>query len=279
MKWKDELAKSIQTLEQLSRYVKLTRREEKAVKKVIERHPMRITRYYMSLIDEDNPSDPLRKMIVPSGEELNLAGSYDPSDERANTKMPGIQHKYAQTVLILATNRCAGYCRYCFRKRLVGLVSEEILYRLSNAVRYIQEHEEVNNVLISGGDPFMLPTRVIRRFLEKLSSIDHLDFIRFGTRTPAMFPDRLLRDEELLAMLGKYSRKTRRLYVVTQFNHPREVTERATEAVSKLLKCGVVLSNQTVLLKGVNDIYCKYHKASYRYLDPRAKIHAFYIIF
>ena len=253
MSWQNELRKSIQTLEQLKRYVKFTRTEEKQVKKVIERHPMRITRYYMSLIDQDDPFDPLRKMIVPSVEELNLAGSYDPSNEKANTIMPGIQHKYPQTVLILATNRCAGYCRYCFRKRLVGLGSQEILRRLSSALKYIEEHEEVNNVLISGGDPFMLPTRVIRGFLEELSSVRHLNFIRFGTRTPAMFPDRFLEDEELLAILQKYSKKTRRIYVVTQFNHPREITDRATDAVSSLIKCGVVLNNQTVLLKGVND--------------------------
>ncbi len=192
-------------------------------------------------------------MTVPSEEELNLLGSYDTSGERENTMMPGLQHKYAQTALILATNRCATYCRYCFRKRLVGLPTEEILQRFNDAVKYIENHEEINNVLISGGDPFVLSTGVIKEFLEKLSNIPHLDFIRFGTRVPVTFPDRILEDGDLLTVLENNSQESRRIYVVTQFNHPREITQKATDAVSRLIRSGVILDNQSVLLKGVND--------------------------
>ena len=253
MTWENELKKNIRTIKQLKKYVKLIPKEEKQLQKIIERHPMSVTRYYISLIDWDNPHDPIRKMAVPSEEELNLSGFYDTSGELENTKMPGLQHKYSQTALILVTNRCATYCRHCFRKRLIGLPTEEILHRFSAAVKYIKKHEEINNVLITGGDPFVLPTKVIAKFLEKLSMVSHLDFIRFGTRVPVTFPDRILQDEELLTLLEKYSKKDRRISVVTQFNHPKEITPKSTNAIDRLIHSGVIVNNQTVLLKGVND--------------------------
>ena len=253
MTWKNELKKNICTIEQLKQYVELTPKEDKQLQKITEKHPMSITRYYISLIDWNDPNDPIRKMAVPSRGELNLLGSYDTSGERENTKMPGLQHKYSQTALILATNRCTTYCRHCFRKRLVGLPTEEIMRRFSVAVEYIKKYEEINNVLITGGDPFTLPTRIIKGFLEGLSTIPHLDFIRFGTKTPVTFPDRILEDEELLTLLGNNSLKNRRIYVVTQFNHPREITPKSTDAVDSLIRSGVIVNNQSVLLKGVND--------------------------
>ena len=253
MAWEKELEESISTIAQLRNYIELRPEMEQQLQEIVAIHPMRITQYYMSLIDKHDPNDPIRKMAVPSEEELNLFGSYDPSGERENTKMPGLQHKYAQTALILATNRCATYCRYCFRKRLVGLPTEEILQRFNGAAKYIENHEEINNVLISGGDPFVLSTGVIKEFLEKLLNIPHLDFIRFGTRVPVTFPVRILEDAELLTVLENNSQENRRIYVVTQFNHPREITQKATDAVSRLIRSGVILDNQTVLLKGVND--------------------------
>jgi lysine 2,3-aminomutase len=250
--WKEELKGSICTIEQLEEYIDLTPKERKQLKKVVDRHPVRITRYYASLIDWSDPKDPLRKMAVPSIEELNLSGAYDTSGERENTKMPGLQHKYSQTALILATNRCAAYCRHCFRKRMVGLPTGEILKRFSESVKYVKKHEEINNVLVSGGDPFVLPTKVIKKFLEKLSTISHLDFIRFGTKVPVTFPNRILKDKELLNALKKSSLK-KRIYVVTHFNHPREITKKSTAAVDSLIRSGIIINNQTVLLKGVND--------------------------
>jgi KamA family protein len=160
---------------------------------------------------------------------------------------------YPQTALILSTNRCAAYCRYCFRKRLVGLPTEEMLHRAHKAVKYIQKHKEINNVLVSGGDSFVLPTKVIRNLLDKLSEVDHLDFIRFGTKMPVTFPDRILKDRELLDYLKANSRKTKRIYVVTQFNHPREITQKSIDAIASLIRANLIINNQTVLLKGVND--------------------------
>ncbi len=214
---------------------------------------MSITRYYMTLIDPHDPDDPIRKMAVPDAGELDLSGSYDPCGEIDNTKLPGLQHKYRRTALILVTNRCPVFCRHCFRKRLVGLPSNEILRRFGDAARYIEEHREISNVLLSGGDPFTLGTGTLERILRRLSAIPHLKFVRIGTRTPVTFPMRIIDDPELLKVLRRHSRPQRRLFITTQFNHEREITARAVEAISLLIRCGVVINNQTVLLKGVND--------------------------
>ncbi len=253
MTWEDELEESICTIEQLKEYIDLTPEEESQLRGIIERHPMRITRYYMSLIDKNDPNDPIRRMAIPSEGELDTLGSYDTSGELENTKMPGLQHKYAQTALLLATNNCAAYCRFCFRKRMVGLSNEEVLRRFNDAMQYIEKHKEINNVLISGGDPFVLPTDVIKEFLEKLSTLPHLDFVRFGTKVPVTFPDRILEDEELVTLLGDNALKNKKVYVVTHFNHTKEITQKATDAVDSLNCSGVIVNNQTVLLKGVND--------------------------
>ena len=253
MRFQDELKKNTTSIDQLNKYARMSSKEERQLRKIVERHPMSVSRYYMSLIDWNNPEDPIRRMAVPHLNEMNISGSYDTGGERENTKMPGLQHMYSQTALILSTNRCATYCRYCFRKRLVGLSQEEVLDRFMDAIKYIKRHKEINNVLISGGDPFVLQTRVIGKFLKKLSTIEHLDFIRFGTRTPVTFPDRICRDEKLQALLKRYSVPERRIHVVTQFNHPREITPQSTDAVKLLQDSGVIINNQTVLLKGVDD--------------------------
>jgi len=253
MPWNEELKNSICSIEQLKKYIRLTPEEDRHLPLILEQHPMRVTRYYMSLINRDDPDDPIRKLAVPDVNELNLSGVYDTSGELENTKLIGLQHKYRQTALVLATNLCAMYCRHCFRKRMVGLQSQEVLKRFHEAARYISNHTEINNVLISGGDPFVLATRIIRDFLESLSGIPHLDFIRFGTRTPVTLPSRILKDDELIQLLDNYSTAERRLFVVTHFNHPNEITKQSKAAVDRLIHANVIVNNQTVLLRGVND--------------------------
>ena len=248
----EQLENVIGSVEQIAHKLGLSLDETEQMKKVAQIHPMRISPYYFSLINWNDPADPIKKMAVPSLEELNTDGFYDTSGEAENTKMPGLQHKYAETALILSTNRCATYCRYCFRKRLVGLPTEEILRRFEDAVEYIENHTEINNVLVSGGDPLVLSNKVIETFLKLLTRIDHLSFIRFGSRTPVTLPSRF-RDQKLLALFKKYSQMDKRVYIVTQFNHPREITLQSVSAVNKILKAGILMSNQTVLLKGVND--------------------------
>lgn len=253
MPWQNRLKQSICTVEQLRKLMAVTPKEERQLRHIIAKHPMRITRYYASLIDWSDPDDPVRRMAVPHADELDVTGSYDTGGEKLSAKMPGLQHKYAQTALILSTNRCAMYCRYCFRKRLVGLPTEEVMRRFGDAAKYIENHTEITNVLLSGGDPLILPTAMIERFAERLTSIDHLRYIRIGTRVPVTFPARILEDPDLVRIIRKHSRPMRKLHVVTQFNHPCELTDVAVRSVDRLLGAGAVLSNQTILLKAVND--------------------------
>lgn len=253
LKWQNELDNNITNLDGLREYIDLDPAQVEKLQKIIDEHPMSIPRYYLSLINPSDPDDPIRKMAVPSVEELDLEGSYDTSGEKENTKLSGLQHKYANTVLLLSSNICAMYCRHCFRKRMVGLSNDEIMSRFYEACAYIADHKEVNNVLISGGDSLILPTHVLGHFLAELTRIDHIDYIRFGSRMAVTFPDRILKDQELLELFRAYSKKDRRIYLHTQFNHPREVSEHTTEAVNRVINSGVVVNNQTVLLKGVND--------------------------
>jgi len=252
MDWNSELNNSICTVDQLRKYTDLSQDVELKLNEIIKRHPMCVTPHYMSLIDWDNPSDPIKKIAIPSLTEFNLEGSYDTSGEAENTILPGLQHKYEQTALILSTNKCATYCRYCFRKRLVGLPSKEVIKRFDDAAEYIKQHEEINNVLISGGDPLVLSNKIIESFLAVLSDISHLKFIRFGSRAPVMLPSRF-EDDELLDILKRYSHSDRRIYVVTQFNYPREISKESVKAINNLISAGIILTNQTVLLKGIND--------------------------
>jgi KamA family protein len=213
---------------------------------------MRIPEYYYNLIDENDPNDPIKLLSYPNTFEADLMGDYDTSGESLNTKLPGLQHKYKTTALVLTTSACFMYCRHCFRKRMVGYSNEEVNNRLHETVKYLKAHEEVNNVLLSGGDAFCLSNEQIENYLKELSEIEHLNFIRFGTRSPVVFPERIYTDPELIEILKKYNQK-KRVMVVTQFNHPRELTPQAQKAIKMLNDIGVTVNNQTVVLKGVND--------------------------
>ena len=252
MSWQEELRNGIRTAEQLAKALELTPEETDRYREVIRRFPLMITPYYLSLVDKTDPNDPIGRMCIPSVDEFDPGGSFDTSGEASNTKMEGVQHKYAQTVLMLSTNQCAMYCRHCFRKRLVGLSDEELNRRVDEAVAYVRTHETVTNVLVSGGDALMNPNHIVARYLRELTAIDRLDFIRFGSRVPVTLPSRITGDQELLDLFAEYGRK-KALCVVTQFNHPRELTEEARAAVRALLERGIQVRNQTVLLRGVND--------------------------
>lgn len=246
------IEKNITKAEDLSLYLNLSKNDEIKMNEILEKYPMSITPYYLSLIDFNDPNDPIKKMCIPSIEETDLSGSFDTSGEADNTVITGMQHKYKQTVIVLSTNHCAMYCRHCFRKRLVGLSDEEVAKHLEEMLEYIENHEEISNVLISGGDSFLNSNHKIERLLEALCNIPHIDLIRFGTRIPVVYPERITRDNELKEIFRRYNMK-KQIYVVTQFNHPREVTEEAIEAISYLRDAGVIIKNQTVLLKDIND--------------------------
>lgn len=252
-RWQELLGESYRRISDLQSVLGIGDEEVAELRNIEERYPICVPAYYLGLIDADDPYDPIRKMCIPHAMEFSEGGSRDTSGEADNTVVQGMQHKYHQTVMILSTNQCAMYCRHCFRKRLVGLSSEEIAAHIDEMVAYVRAHEEIDNVLISGGDAFLNSNELIERYLEQFCQIPHLKFIRFGTRTPVSFPQRITHDDgELPALLERYG-KQKQIIVVTQFNHPRELTPEAAEAVRTLQQVGCVLRNQTVLLAGVND--------------------------
>lgn len=252
MSWHEELKKGFTTAEELGPVLGWSDEETAKRAMVAQRFPIMITPYYLSLVDPADTNDPIARMCVPSMNELKVEGDFDTSGEGVNTKLEELQHKYSQTVLLLSTNQCAMYCRHCFRKRMVGLTTDELNRRVDKAAEYIKSHEEVTNVLISGGDSLMNPNSIIERYLQELTAIRHLDFIRFGSRVPVTLPERIYGDQKFLDMMSHYAKK-KALYVVTQFNHPREITPQAIRAVQAMIERGVQIRNQTVLLRGVND--------------------------
>ncbi len=227
--------------------------EKEQLSKVVERFPFRTTDYYLSLIDWDDPLDPLRMIAVPSMPELDEWGSLDPSGESDYTVSPRVEHKYEQTAVLLLSGACASLCRYCFRKRLFMEEYDEAPLDIDSAIDYISRRPEVSNVLITGGDPLMLGTRKLEKVLDRVSEIDHVRIIRIGSKIPAVDPYRIIDDDELTEMLENHVTPQRSLYVMTQFNHPRELTPPAAEALHQLKKTGAVLNNQTPLLRKVNS--------------------------
>jgi KamA family protein len=231
--------------------------EKEKIKKVAEVFPLKITEHYAKLIDWDNPDDPLRKIAVPFEEELEEWGYLDPSNEGKYTVAPGLQHKYPDTALFLIAPTCVGFCRFCFRKRLFlkekKLSGNEILLDLEGAFKYIEEHKEINNVLLTGGDPLVLPTEKLKEVIKRLREIEHVKIIRIGTKALAYYPQRVTEDPEFVKMIEEFSLPDRRIYIMNDFNHPREISDETLKAVDMLLKAGAVLTNQTPLLRGVND--------------------------
>lgn len=239
MNWKQMLRGSIRDVEGLRKVLPMDDTEAVQMEKIIEKYPLCINPYYLSLINRDDPKDPIRKMCVPDIYEFSEGGQEDTSGEAENTVIQGMQHKYKQTALILSTNQCAMYCRHCFRKRMVGASSEEIASQLPAMADYVRSHKEINNVLISGGDAFLNSNETILKYLRYFASIPTLDFIRFGTRVPVVLPQRIYEDDELLRILENYSEK-KQIIIVTQFNHPRELTPEAIQAIRDLRNVGCI---------------------------------------
>ena len=243
----------IQYLNRLEQVEGLSRKEIRELERVNDWFSFRATDYYLSMINWDDPDDPLRRVVIPNLSELEEWGRPDPSREKSYTVLPGVQHKYKSTALFLASGECAGYCRYCFRKRIFTDDPDEVLRDLPAAIQYIAEHKEITNVLLTGGDPLTLSTRRLKDILSQLGQIPHVRIVRVGTRMLSYNPYRVLDDMELLAAFEDCVSPTRRVYVVTHFNHPRELTDVAFQAIKALHGAGVILANQTPLIRGVND--------------------------
>ncbi len=251
--WRQELSGNITTIEELAKegYIHVSNEEKRELEEIVKKFPMSITRHYLNLINKEDPDDPLRKLYIPGVFEFDMEGSFDTSGEAENTKLNGLQHKYSPTVLMLSTNRCAGYCRFCFRKRMVGLSNNEIAKRLDDVIEYVKEHKEVNNVLVTGGDALMNDDDYVETLLSRLTAIENIQFVRFGSRMLSVMPNRVL-NSNILQIFEKYN-KIKQIYLITHFNHPNEISEDAIKAVDALKKVGVALKNQTVLLRGIND--------------------------
>ncbi len=220
---------------------------------VTEEYVFRANDYYLGLIDWDDPDDPIRQLIIPRHEELNDWGQLDASNEQSVTVARGVQHKYTDTVLLLCNEVCGAYCRYCFRKRLFMNDNDEVTNDISAGIEYIRRHPEVNNVLLTGGDPLLMSTRRIREILEQLRTIDHVKIIRFGSKMPAFDPWRIVNDEELQDTFCEFSLPDKRIYLMCHFDHPRELTPAAADGVAKALECGLICINQNPLIRGIND--------------------------
>ena len=231
----------------------LSEQKKTELKQVTDKFAFRANDYYLSLIDWNDPSDPIRRTVIPNIEELDEWGRLDPSDEKAYTILPGLEHKYHSVAVFLVTYKCDSLCRYCFRKRLFIKSEREYLQDWDAAYQYVSEHPEVTNVLLTGGDALMLPTSKLEEIFAALREIKHVSIIRLGTRMPSYNPYRIIDDPPLLKTIEKYNMKEKRIYVMTHFVHPRELTDVAIEGVNLLQKTGAKLANQTPLVRGVND--------------------------
>jgi KamA family protein len=227
--------------------------EQEALQEVTQKFVFRANDYYLKLIDWDDPDDPIRKLVIPNTGELKEYGKWDASDEESNYAVPGCQHKYSATALLLVSEVCGAYCRYCFRKRLFTEDAHEVYPDIEQGLHYIQAHPEINNVLLTGGDPFMLSTRRIRSILDSLKTIEHIKIVRFGSKIPVFNPMRIYEDSELLEALRQFSATGKKVYVVAHINHPREITSEATRCFHALHEAGAVMVNQTPILRGIND--------------------------
>lgn len=248
--WQWQVANRVQTVEQLRHILPLSASEATAVGQCLKQFRMAITPYYASLMDAADPDCPIRRQAVPSPAELERgpADLDDPLGEEGQSPVQHLTHRYADRVLMLITDMCATYCRHCTRRRLVGATDRALGWaQIERCLNYIRAHRQVRDVLVSGGDPFLCGDHQVERVLAALRAIPHVEIIRIGTRTPVVLPQRIT--PELCRMVSRYHP----VWVNVQFNHPRELTEEARQALGRLADAGVPLGNQTVLLAGVND--------------------------
>jgi lysine 2,3-aminomutase len=227
--------------------------ERASLARVTEEFVFRANEYYLSLIDWDDPNDPIRRLVIPDARELDNWGRLDASNEELYTRVPGLEHKYDSVALLLVNDVCGAYCRFCFRKRLFMNENDEVHRDVSPGIDYIRDHTEITDVLLTGGDPLLMSNRQLRNVIGQLREIEHVKVIRIGSKLPAFNPYRFMDDPELLQIFEQYSTPEKRIYVMCHFNHPRELSPEAVRGLSALQSAGVVTVNQTPIIAGVND--------------------------
>jgi lysine 2,3-aminomutase len=246
--WRWQLSHRLNTLEELGQIINLTPEEVEGCRS----HHFRvdITPYFASLIDPDDPNCPIRRQVIPTSQELvSYDGMFvDSLNEDAHSPVPGLVHRYPDRVLMLVTTQCASYCRYCTRSRLVGNPSAQFSRNDYDAqIDYIAHTPQVRDVLLSGGDPLILPQRVLEDLLRRLRAIEHVEIIRIGSRVPVFLPQRIT--PELVEMLRQFHP----LWMNLHLNHAKELTPEVSVALARLADAGIPLGSQTVLLAGIND--------------------------
>lgn len=251
--WRWQSQNAIRSVRQLRNLLRFSHESLEAIGALEAEYKLAIPPYYFSLIDPDDPTDPIRLQSVPSPEEHENPSGYeleDPLEEDQDSPVPGLTHRYPDRVLLVATHVCTMYCRYCTRKRATMVRGgwDAISRDDERMIEYIRNHPQVKDVIFSGGDPLTLPITRLRFFLENLAAIPHVDVIRVGTRVPVTLPQRLY-DRELIDLLSSVEK----VWIQTHFNHAREVTPEAAKGCRNLLRGGMPINNHTVLLKGVND--------------------------
>ncbi len=246
--WKWQLCNCVTNVDQLAKHLTLTKEQFKSIETVSNYYKMRITPYYLGLIQYPYEDSPIFKQAIPSISELTTFEELDidPLSEQKYMPVQSLIHKYPDRVVLLVTNNCFMYCRHCTRKNTVVCIEKSPLNYFAQAIAYINEHKEISDVLISGGDPLFLEDEKLEYILKSLRNIKHINTIRIGTRAPVVLPMRIT--EELSKILRKYM-----VWVNTHFNHPLEITEQSVRACACLQDHGIPVGNQTVLLKGVND--------------------------
>jgi lysine 2,3-aminomutase len=248
--WRWQLRHRITTYEQLKEILELTSEEIEGIKHSKGRLALAVTPYFASLMDPFNPNCPIRRQAIPRVEEIHLSKNemVDPLGEDKHSPVPGLVHRYPDRVLLLVTDQCAVYCRYCTRRRLVGSHERSITQgNFEEVLRYLKSHRKVRDVLLSGGDPLLLENERLEEILSRLRALPHIELLRIGTRVPVTLPQRITGG--LVRMLKKYHP----LMISIHFTHPKEITEAVRRACSELADGGIPLGSQTVLLKSIND--------------------------
>ncbi len=248
--WEWQVAHRLRRPEDLDAIPWLGREEIDDMRRVARRYPFSVTPYFLSLVRWADRKDPLRAQVLPSPAETLApeGGSLDPLAEAEHTRAPGLIHRFTDRVVVLATHRCAVHCRHCFRKRLWKEPhARNDGLRWDQVIAYLEDRTEVRDVLLSGGDPLTLPDGGLDEILGRIRRIRHVEIIRIGTRIPVVLPQRIT--PGLCRTLERHGP----LWLVTQFNHPREITPEAAQACERLLRSGIPVNNQSVLLRGVND--------------------------
>ncbi len=248
--WKWQLKNRLTSASHLEQFIGLTPEEKAGCYFANEKLALAITPYFFNLIDADDPNCPIRRQVIPRGEELTTASDelLDPLGEDGSMAVKGLVHRYPDRVLFLVTDRCAAYCRYCTRSRLVSNAQDYNFHpEFESGLKYIEEHPEIRDVLLSGGDPLLLSDNKLDYLLGRLRAIPHVEFIRIGSRIPVFLPQRITPE------LCEIFRKHGPIWLSIHANHPKECTLELKDACEKLSFAGVPLGNQSVLLQGVND--------------------------